>query len=325
MKENKHSKLLVNSYLLRYQSSIKDLDTALKGLSSTSRNIKDVMKREELIKNKFKTYNSKIYFSQVKANFSLEVAYMIICDEDRQDSPLQSKADKKKAKKAQRENNQRLHHLGNQFYNVFFVKDINSNDLLIFMCDPNPKNKGDIFKSYSIANIKRHCLERIVERLGLESIEEALDEIASSLQWLESSTKELLVRSCLDMSDTFDRHIPTKNGALLLRNYLEERKDGQPALEGHLITWIHKKQFFNGQEVERNDFNFVQDVNALLSSQNKTDEIIKIKNAVNSLEKDLKKEESIIVSINGFYYPYEKYIGALEDGKYLDYIIKFNK
>ncbi|WP_217555888.1 hypothetical protein [Vibrio metschnikovii] len=322
------AKDIVAKGLRRYKYTLYDLNDAINRMWAESRSIKTVSKREEYVKKHFKRYGGHIYQKQVKAHFSNLISYLLPNDEsiDKNDGIKLSRSKKAEIRKVSQKYATYQRSLDKQFFNVFVVKDYDSNDLVIFIFNPRSKEKSSLREMYSLANIKRHCLERVVERLNVRSFEEAIDEIVSSLQWLETSTKELCARSPDTIEDyTFERHIPTKNGALLLKNYTKRIDPGKPVQESHLITWIHKSQFYKGQEVTNNDFNFVQAVNYIMSSPNLEEEINKNKERGQNLLKGADRDQLVLVDINGRTYPWERYTAALEARKYLDFLIDFNK
>lgn len=318
------AKTLVHKFLCDYNLSTIDLELAIKNVWVSNRRPNTISKREELIKKKFKEFGGKIIIKQVKASFTNFFTFAVIThDESKQAQPL-SRSQREKCKIADQKYKLHQHKLDNQYFNVFIVKDNNSN-LILLMFNPRAKVQNEIFQLYSLTTITRHCLERIIERMKLKSVDEALVEIVTSLQWLDCSTRELLGRNVETFKyKTFKRHIPTTNGALLLTNYTKDKSVEKPILDGHLITWIHKDQFFKNQEVTRSDFNFVQAINYILSNPDKEDLINEYKLEASNLT-PLNKNEEIIININGYIYPYEKFISALEHGEYLDFIIDFEK
>ncbi|MFN3899353.1 MAG: hypothetical protein ACK4ML_03180 [Alishewanella aestuarii] len=315
------AKEIVHKFLTSYSYSNIDLEKAINEMFRNSKIPKSILKREELIKKRFNEFGSGIYFKQVRAQFSTQV---ILAVQSNNNSNSASQAQRKKERILQQKYNSYQHKLSSQFFNVFAVKDRCNSKLYLFMFNPIARDACDMLELYSITTVTRHCLERVIERMKLNSVEKALDEIVSSLQWLESSTKELLGRPKSNNKPViFKRHIPTSNGALLLTNYSQEDSGSEPILEGHLVTWINKEQFYKGQEVTTKEFNFVQAVNYILSNPNKLDEINTYKERVKQLSAELSGDDSVIININGEVYPYERFITALENDEYLDYIVDF--
>lgn len=317
------AKEIVHKFLYTYSYSNIDLEKALKEMLRNARSPNSILKREELIKKRFNKFGRGIYFKQVKAQLSTKIALAV---QGKSSSNTPTKAQIKKEILVQQEYNLYQHRLNNQFFNVFAVKDCFNSKLNLFMFDPLARESSQLLELYSIATVTRHCLERVIERMNLNSVEKALDEIVSSLQWLESSNKELLGRPKSDSKpDIFKRHIPTANGALLLKNYAKDDSGSKPILEGHLVTWIHKEKFYKGQEVTTKEFNFVQAVNYTLSNPNKLDEINNFKDRARKLCAEISGEYSVIININGEVYPYERFITALQNDEYLDYIVDFER
>lgn len=317
------AKTIVDKFLSKYSFTNIELDKALKEMWRKSRKLDSVLKREEFIKDNFNKFGKGIYFQQVNAQFSTQIGFAVQINNVNRSV---SQAQIKKERLIQQEYNRYQHKLRKQFFNVFAAKEVGKSNLTLFMFNPLVRKPSEMTQLYSITTVTRHCLERVIERMNLNSVEKALDEIVSSLQWLESSTKELLGRPNIKNNlDMFKRHIPTTNGALLLTNYTKEYSGIMPILEGHLVTWINKEQFYKGQEVTTKEFNFVQAVNYHLSNPNKLNETAKYKECIKKFSAELSIDESVIVIINGETYPAERFITAIDNGEYLDYIIDFER
>lgn len=317
------AKAIVDKFLSEYSYTNIDLDNALKKMWSKPRKFDSTLKREEFIKKNFNKFRKGIYFQQVNAHFTMQIGFAV---QSNNVEHTVSQAQIKKERLTQLEYKRYQHNLRKQFFNLFAVKEAGKSILRLFMFNPLVREPSKINELYSITTVTRHCLERVIERMNLNSVEEALDEIVSSLQWLESSNKELSCRPNIQNGLVkFKRHIPTTNGALLLTNYTTESSGMESVLEGHLVTWINKEQFFKGQEVTTKEFNFVQAVNYLLSNTNKLDETAKYKECIKELSAELPIGDSVITIINGEIYPAERFITAMDNGEYLDYIIDFER
>ena len=318
------AKAIVRGFMRTYTYSTINLVAALEEMWRNTRNPSSILKREEIIKKNFKKFGGDIYFQQVGAQFSTTIALAVGNKRKNADNQSLSHSQRKKNRLADKKYKSYQRALEKQCFNIFAVKEIGNTNLSLIMFDPRAKDQHDLKNIYSIATITRHCLERVVERMNLKSVDKALEEIVSSLQWLETSNKELLGRPVGDgEAHVFKRHIPTANGALLLKNYPRTNSGTKPILESQLVTWIHKNQFYKGQEVTTKDFNFVQAVNYVLSNPNKANEINKYNEGVKNLSENLGDDDFLVVNINGEMYPWERFISALESDKYLDFIVDF--
>ncbi|MFL7013679.1 hypothetical protein [Enterovibrio norvegicus] len=272
-----------------------------------------IEKRENLVQKKFPKYVRGIIARQVRANFTSTIAYMTVIDEiddTRTGREIKSSTQRYKAREKS---------LANQSFNVFAVKKEDAEQLVLFMYKPVPT-----LELVTIGNVTKHCLERIIQRMGLQSVEQALTEILTALGPIECSYRELLGRERLSSnSSAIKRHIPTQNGALLVASGIEN--DDMSILSNNLVTWIHKRQFREGQEVRLDDFNFVQMVNYTLSNPDKENEIAQTRELVTRLTNECQINERVLVDIQGFTYDARKYLEALEKNEFLDFMIDFER
>lgn len=218
--------------------------------------------------------------------------------------------------------NHQLHKIRERKINVFIAlddEDVKSESLVVFIFDLHTA----INQASSVVNITRHCLERIVQRLGCDNISDALDEILTGIVCLEQSVKSYITRPQRNLSHEVEYkiHVPTKNGALLLSVKIPERKTGNEIMTSTLITWISKKQFFDNQEVTIRNYNYASFINYHL---NAPDVGTVIKDWRNKIE-SLKGSGSDVVEfmINGIHFSSDEILYAIERGKYLDNLISF--
>ncbi|MCK6726857.1 hypothetical protein UXP21_06015 [Enterobacter kobei] len=193
--------------------------------------------------------------------------------------------------------------------------------LVICIFDLHSKEKS----FHSVVNISRHCLERVVQRLGCQTLTDALEEILTGLVSLELTVRSYITRPPERECERkeFKIHVPTKNGALLLKIENPKASDKDAFLDSNLVTWINKRQFFDEQEVTLKRFTFVNFVNYALNAP-----------VLSYIQKDfqekidkLKVDGAFCVEflINGFYYDSTEVMNAINAGNYLDNIIAFER
>lgn len=302
----------------------------LKEFSSMFINVKGInkiAKRESFIGKKFKKKSNKFYFRQTKADFSNLTAMISTSDTGKEDSLSNiSKSKRIKMNNETASYNNYIHKLKNRTFHYFIVKNdksITPDDLIIVIFQQHSEKKEDLLVSHTITTIKKHCLERLVQRLNIDSIQGALEEICTAIMWLEGSGKELAVRSKEYKGEyLFKRHIPTKNGALLLKTTAIE-DNNELIQDCNLVTWINKNQFKKGQEVTIKEFKFVQMLNYLISDPDIDKLIQSYKNGYEKIKDS--DDTKVFMSIHGDLYEYEKFIATLENKKYLDFILEFEK
>lgn len=316
------AKEIVNVGLSNWKGTLSSLEKSIKELLAKKPKIKSKTHREEIINKKFKSQN---YFFHRYINAPYSMDYVLLQKGEGPD--IESRNEKKRSQETQDVMNRHLHKLNSNKLNVFVVLDDtipHSKKLVICIFNPHVRDGDKILLTdfYSVAHITKHCLERIILRLKVVSIEEALDEILTSTLQLEQSCKELQVRVNVD-SINLKRHIPTRNGALLFKVETEKVDDGKPILNGNLITWIHKKQFFKGQEVYVKDFNFVQIINYFLNDPKPQELIESWKNGRNNIDEN--NNSKFYFLINQFEYDFDDLVSTLEEGKYLDIMVDFER
>ena len=317
------AKEIVDKGISNWKGTLSSLEISINSMLSKNQKIKSKVEREELINKKFKS--QKIFFHRyVNAPYSME--YVLLKKSDGE-LEIESLNQKKRSQEIQDVMNRHLHKLKNNKINVFVVLDdltSHSNKLVICIFNPHVRNgdKISLRDFYSVTYITKHCLERIILRLKVASIEEALDEILTSILQLEQSCKELQVRINAERIN-LKRHIPTRNGALLFKVETEKVDDGKPILNGSLITWVHKNQFFKGQEVLVKDFNFVQIINYLLNDPDPQKLIDSWKNGCNNMIED--ENSRFYFLVNQFEYDFDDFVFALEERKYLDFLVDFER
>ncbi len=315
------AKAIVRGFMRQYQYTTKELEDALFTMWRNVRVPTTVAKREELLKKKFAKYGKGIICKRGLASFSSQVMYLSASyvKDTVTSSAIKSQAERKKLNKLNKKHHSHMFKLNNQFFHSFIVRNPDQDTLSILMFLVYADNKYDVGNLVEVVNVTKHCLERVIERLNLKSVDAALNEILSGLQYVYSSNRELRLRA--DLTSAFYRHIPTQNGALLLSTY---------GTEGHkfksdLITWIHKKQFFIDQEVTDREFNFVQHVNHQMSNPDRASVIVKLKEKLQNMKQNSPESAQAYILINSEMYLLEEFVAALEKGEYLDFMIDFEK
>jgi hypothetical protein len=161
--------------------------------------------------------------------------------------------------------------------------------------------------------------------MGLSNIREAINELLPAIDLFDASCFELAVRRIKNKGTNFKRHIPTENGACLLQSTDKVDEHGVPVLDCNLITWIHKKQFFETQEVSNKRLNFLLTINSYLSFSDFESVLAKWKNVVVELKDTSLDNSMLFVVINGRRYDLYEFMNALENRKYLDFEIDFER
>ncbi|WP_406228888.1 hypothetical protein ACI7YU_10745 [Pseudomonas siliginis] len=186
-------------------------------------------------------------------------------------------------------------------------------------------DKGALFSSHSVGVIKKHCLERLVHRLGVDNIYHAIDEILPAVTWLEGSGSELSGRPHGGYGASgIKRHVPTPNGALLLLTSSADKGLEKPVQDCSLITWIHKRQFKRDQEVTEREFKYAMTVNYYLSDPNLPQVLSQLESHVSAMRTDDKRGE-VFVGLHGERYPADQFLLSLQQRQFLDFIIDFEK
>ncbi|EGQ9760777.1 hypothetical protein P3602_25640 [Vibrio parahaemolyticus] len=307
------AKRIVNNDLENWRGNLSDLQRKLIRILA-HKNFKNFAQREKLIKKFRKTSLANFYCREVTTKFSNTIACL---------SPLESEPDaigivRKSSsadiayKKHQNKNNNTFH--------TFVVKDDISNEsgLHIIMCDIRSKDCKKLNSFHSVARVTRHCLERVVERMNLNNIREALDEILQSSDFYDASGFELSVRKKKNQKPEFKRHIPTPTGACLLQTSISIDSNGEEVQSCNLITWIHKKQFFENQKVTEKRYNYALSVNTYLSM---TD----LKGWRDNIKKNSGDISKQLVDINGEVYDLANFISDLDREQFLDFEIDFER
>ncbi len=325
------AKHIVNRALRDWEGTTTELYLGLKSVFKNRKGISTVKKRDSLIRKKFGNLAPNIYLKEVSMPISGDLLFLGY-DNDQNLKPINlSKAERKRRMLAlQKENRNKMENAKNSVFTFVAKADdrIGDNSIYILMnrteriLRDNPGD--DILGLDSVASITRHCLERVVQRLNYTDIKDALDEIVDSLPLMMMSVEELLKRpSSKYGSEGFKRHIPTKNGALLINHELVKTGTAPTILETSLVTWIHKDQFKGGQDVSKSDFLFAILINEHISNSDIEKSIDEYKNIIKRMGAT-EVADSIKVKSFGETYPVDKLINTLERGKYLDFMIEFD-
>ncbi|MBC3437856.1 hypothetical protein HU735_20760 [Pseudomonas sp. BW16M2] len=295
-------------------------------LLGSRKRITTVDKREDALRKALKTRKSDFFVQEVAFNFSRSMPIEGISNAP--DDTPSSKAQQQRSAENEHKLNRHLHQVNTRRTHAFVVKNDSptpANVLLVMIFKTHGTNTRELLSNHSVATISFHCLERIVERLGVETIEAAIKEILPALVWLESSGSELAVRPPYSFAaGGMKRHIPTPNGALLLTTTVAPSYYGKPQQDCTLVTWIHEKQFKKSQRVTRREFIFTHMVNYWLSDPNRTASLEGLRNDILAIESSHGVEE-VTINLHGERFPAREFLAALEKGEYLDYVIDFER
>lgn len=310
------AKKIVDSDLENWRGNLSDLQRNLVNILSRQ-SFKNVAQREKHIKKYRKTSLVGFYCREIPTKFS----NTLVCVSALEDESIPADTVRKNSKadiaykKHQNKNSNTFH--------VFVVKDDINNEsgLHIIMCDIRSKESKRLNNFYSVARVTRHCLERVVERMNLRNIREALDEILQSSDFYDASGFELSVRKEKNQRPEFKRHIPTPTGACLLQTSLTIDQNGEEVQSCNLVTWIHKKQFFENQEITNKRYNYVLSINTYLSMVN----FEEWREGFRDFK--VKKEEAskLLVDISGEVYDLTTFINDLDKREFLDFEIDFER
>lgn len=297
---------------------MKTLEVIARGLNSFK--TRDL--REEAILKKIKQMHFPFFHRYVPAMHSN--SYGVLSKVHDSDCAGVSKKFLKKCQDSESKLLYEIHKQKNSMVNVFVALDdagINPGSLVICIFDLHSKEKV----CHSVVNISRHCLERVVQRSGCQTLTDALEEILTGLVSLELTVRSYITRPSerTNGKNEFKIHVPTKNGALLLKIENPKMHDKDAFLNSNLITWINKRQFFEEQEVTLKHFTFVNFINYQLNAPNLTDMQKDFQDKVDKLKID--GAFSVEFLINGFYYDSAEVMNAINAGDYLDNIIAFER
>ncbi|MCA8183851.1 hypothetical protein [Burkholderia vietnamiensis] len=322
------AKNIVRRGLDNWVGTLSDFHDLTSSMFAAAKGISSPEKRDDFIGKYIKKSGSSIYVKKVKFGLSNQFAIEVQGDSGDARNDKISKADKKRASQNHQKLAQYRYKLSNKTTYVFVVKDGTkkvTNELIFLIYSTRGENKGELFSSHSIGVVKKHCLERLVQRLNLDNINKAIDEILPAAMWLEGSGKELAGRSPGSYGENgIKRHIPTQNGALLLLTEGVEVPGSKPVQECSLITWIHKRQFKKDQRVTNQEFTYAMSVNYFLSDPElpKITSRLKGEIAAAHFENDSIK---IFVHLHGEQYSAKDFLESLENNRFLDFIIDFER
>lgn len=320
------AKATVRRGLSEWRGTFTAFQAFARQLLGSGKRITTVEKREVAVRKALKVRKSDFFAQEVSFNFSRSLAIEGISNAP-DDTPC-SKAQRLRSAENEHKLNQHLHRVNTRRTHAFVVKNDSatpSNGLLIMIFKTHGSGERELLSSHSVATISSHCLERIVERLGVDSIEAAIKEILPALIWLESSGSELAVRPAYSFAqDGFKRHIPTPNGALLLTTTVTPSYQGRPQQNCTLVTWIHEKQFKKSQGVTRRDFIFTHMVNHWLSDPNLPITLEGLRKNILDIGSSQGVEE-VTINLHGERFPARDFLSALEKGVYLDHVIDFER
>ncbi len=268
----------------------------------------------------FHKHNTGVICKPIRASFSSSVG--VYGETKNIDKVSLSKAQQKKINSTLKNYHQYLQNVKDNLYHSFVVRPFSEEGLEVFMFSIRPRSGEELLVLEEVVKVYKHCIERVIEQLNLKSVDKAIDEILSGIQNIHDSNRELSARILDGRSFNLKRHIPTNNGALLLASHYD-CKTGE--FRNELVTWIHRKQFMKDQEVTKNEFTFVQQINLILAAPDRNRRIAKYKELITEMRQDSGEDIVASVTIDGVVYPWEDFIYHLEKGEYLDFMIDFEK
>jgi len=303
-----------------FRNFAKDMRLAAKGVVSPE-------KREAFVENYIRKVKPNLYAKKVpfglSNSFAIEVQRQVLSE----DPGKMSKAQKQREAGRRQKLAQIQYSLSRQTTYVFVVKSDSAakvNELILLIFSTKGKDKYELFEAHAVAVVKKHCLQRLIQRLNLQTIEQAVDEILPATKWLEGSGNELAGRRPGSYGvEGIKRHIPTPNGALLLLTAEMKGVGYQPQQECSLITWIHERQFKQNQAVTTREFKYAMTVNLYLSDPMLSDYIASVRNAIAGMNGQAGM--AVYVHLHGERYPAAKFLEVLERGEFLDLTIDFER
>lgn len=319
------AKRIVRCGLESWIGTLDDFKKMVSEMYCAAHGVNTIEKREKFIGKFIGRHNPRIYAKKIKIGLSHDFAIGHYTKNE--DDISFSKSEKKKITETNRLMSQYLYRLSNKSTYIFVVKDGSkpvTTELILQIFTTRENNKKGLFSSHSVGVIKKHCLERLVQRLGLESINGAIEEILPAVTWLEGSGSELAGRAGGYGDNGMKRHVPTPNGALLLHTGSSEMGLDKPVQECSLITWIHRRQFKRNQEVTVRDFKYATTVNYQLSSPKLSETLSKLEEAISSFQASDPRGETL-VTLHGERYSADDFLLSLKQGKFLDFLISFEK
>lgn len=316
------AKGIVKRDLRNWKGNASELMKTLDVIARELNNFKTRDLREEAIYKKIKKIHFPFFHRYVPAMHSN--SYGVLSKGHDSNGVGMSKNLLKKCQDSESKLLYEIHKQKNSMVNVFVALDdagINPGSLVICIFDLHSKEN----ECYSVVNISRHCLERVVQRLGCQTLTDALDEILTGLVSLELTVRSFITRPSerTGGKNEFKIHVPTKNGALLLKIENPKTPCKDAFLDSNLVTWINKWQFFDEQEVTLKKFTFVNFINYQLNAPNLIYMQKDFQEKVDNLRKD--GDFSVEFLINGFYYDSAEVMNAINTGDYLDNIIAFER
>ncbi len=323
------AKGIVKRDLREWRGTTTELTDSLQSILGQHKGISTINKRDATVRKTFKKVAPHIFMKEVVVPLSTGIDLLSKSKASTEMPSGLSKSELKRRRLVKQKVNRLKRKDEKNTINVFVVKideEPEDEDLHVIIMNSDrdimTDSSASLLGLYSVTCIKKHCLERVVQRMNFTNIADALDEIVSSLPWLLASCNELMERPEESYNKLgFKRHIPTPNGALLLKSNLSNIDDYQSGMETSMITWIHKNQFNKAQEVTKADFIFAILVNEQLS-RNDNGEFASFKKQVARMESSA-DVKIVYISANGQQYPVQEFIQTLELGEYLDFIVDF--
>lgn len=319
------AKRIVRDGLDKWSGTYAEFKALASTMGQAAKDVTSPETREAFVKNYLREVKSEIYSKEVAFEFSNN--YAIVHGQASLDNEIEiSENQRQEIVELTQMLAQYEYKLKNKKTFVFIVKDETkypTNELILLIFAPRGESKSDLFSAHAVAVVKKHCLERIVERLNLNNLDAAIDEILPATTWLEGSGKELAGRNIGSYGDGMKRNVPTPNGALLLLTTSVEGAE-IPTQDCSLITWIHKRQFKKNQEVTNSEFKYAMAVNYFLSDPNLPGVIANLKNELAIASKS-SEITTVYVYLHGECYKLTDFLASLELGKFLDFTIDFER
>ncbi|UXZ23064.1 hypothetical protein KZH41_02215 [Pseudomonas sp. YeP6b] len=323
--DDAEAKRIVRSGLDNWIGTLDDFQDLTRKMYHAARGVNSTEKRDVFVGKYLAKGKPRIYSKKVKIGISHVLAIESHLDESYEKAL--SKSEKQKVSANNQLSAQHAYNLSKKTTNVFVVKDGSkpiTNELILLLFKTRGHNKEELFSAHSVGVIKKHCLERLIQRLGLDNIYDAINEILPAITWLEGSGSELAGRTEGYGSGGIKRHVPTPNGALLLLTSSADMGLEKPVQECSLITWIHKRQFKKNQEVTARDFKYAMTVNYYLSNPSLLEVIAMLETNISSIRTG-DRQGKVFVGLHGDRYPADEFLLSLKQGDFLDFIIDFQK
>jgi hypothetical protein len=322
------AKQIIKDGLESWVGTFTEFRKIAKSMVLNAKGVDSIEKREVAVNSYLRKEKPRIYVKKVPFGLSNEFLIEVESVIQPSHSGKMSKAQNQKAASNQQKIAQHTYKLSQKTTYVFVVKndvDRKASELMLVIFSTGGNNKFDLFESHVAAVVKKHCLERLVQRLNLKKIEQAIEEILPSIKWLEGSGHELAGRSPGSYGEEgIKRHVPTPNGAFLLITNDKRGVGYQPEQDCYLKTWIHKRQFKKNQEVTTREFKYAMTVNRYLCDLDLPSYILTLRKVLEDAHNE-RANQTVFVRLHGERYLAADLLESLERKEFLDCSIDFER